>query len=260
MSDGTAGIGFGIVVLMLISVFWSARPPHDHRGGVAGRSPGLHARLLQLAPWFSLLVFMTINGANGMARFVAAYYPLLFPLLLAGRGQAALVRRKWWQRLGLLIMVFACGMLVTARDRPLFPAQSIFSWLHEKWPQAKLVSRTYNTVSTISTLREAARRPFQGALPPGEKVIGYAVREGSLEPSLRRPFGSRRVERIMPEDTPDELRAEGIRYVVVEENFLKQGQTLEGWLAQYRAVLVQQLTTKIPSGEAFHVYLVRLLP
>src|SRR5262249_41946349 len=101
----TVGVGPGIFLLTILSValafeFRRARPAD---GAGAGNTFQL---ILRLAPWAGFLVLLAKTGSFAVVRYVAPYYPLLFPVFLAGSGHSNLVRQKWWQRLGLLLMIF----------------------------------------------------------------------------------------------------------------------------------------------------------
>jgi len=77
-------------------------------------------------------------------------------------------------------------------------------------------------------------------LPPDATVLGYAAITRETEAPLWLPYGKRRVEIILTNDTPGQLRSAGIKYAVVcEEKFLsKTGDTIEQWLARYNGTLV----------------------
>jgi hypothetical protein len=70
------------------------------------------------------------------------------------------------------------------------------------------------------------------------------------ETSLWRPFGSRRIVHVRRDDTPDKLRQEGIKYVLVKSNFLTQyfQLSLEQWLAQNNGQLLRRLPLELRAG------------
>ncbi len=238
--EDAAPLGCGMVLLTLIS-FFAARHYSRRAGTAASRANfGLLSRLLRWTPWLLLLVFMAKNGAFGNARYLASYYFLLFPSLLVSSGQAVLVRRCWWHWCALLVMALALMLVVVSRDRPLFPVQTVIGRLQTIYPNSKFVSkvgRTYAETPDYQNLRSSLKEKMPSDVP----LLGYASAGGLLGSSLWLPYGERRVEYILPGDTPEQLRAAGIHYAVVESVFLDYTNvTLDQWLARYNAVVDTQ--------------------
>jgi hypothetical protein len=78
-------------------------------------------------------------------------------------------------------------------------------------------------------------------LPPDEPVLGYAAIAGEAESSMWLPYGRRQILRVLPDDTPEQLRSSGIHFVVVEDHFLREtNETIQQWLARYNGVLIKQ--------------------
>jgi hypothetical protein len=237
VAEGNAGIGFGVCVLVLISMFelFKQRQPArpiDH-------NPFL--RLLRLAPWGVLLVFMAKVGTFENARQMAPYYAFLFPVFLIKAGHSNLVRRRDWQRLGLLMMTITGILLATLSERPLFPAKTIYRALHAKFPGCELVSDEYfRYLESNYQVRQARRDYLEAALPPDETAIGYYA--GMLdvdEPGIWLPRPQRRVEDITSGDSPEQLRSLGIHYVVVDgAAVLHQNGSITNWMNKYDAGLV----------------------
>jgi hypothetical protein len=252
-----AGIGPGICLLTAASIWgaWKLRP--------AIRETLIRERLLRwlrLAPWLALLVFMAKTGSFAAGRYLAPYYPLLFPLVLTPPGNLRLVGQKWWQRLGLLVMLGTAMQLVISLDRPLFPAKIILGWLNQGHAQSHFVSSLSRLYGIESLSHGSQRNPFEKDLPQNERCIGYTSNGGLFEPGLWLPFGCRKVELIRTEDTPQRLRQLGVRYVVVDDWLLSMiHQTIAEWMERYDAELV---TTAIcrpqPTKDAIPLYLVRL--
>ena len=191
---------------------------------------------------------------------MAAYYALLFPLSLTRRGHDRLARRRAWQRLGLLTMLVSALVLAANHDRPLFPTKTVIGWLRQKHPQSQFIERAWRFVSlpTIQSLRGC----FDHDVPQSETVIGYASFSGAAEPGLWLPWCKRRVEDLQTGDSPQNVRSRGIAYIVVESQFLEHaGKTLDQWLVEYHAVLVDETDyAKKLGNEIVHLYLVHLLP
>jgi hypothetical protein len=66
--------------------------------------------------------------------------------------------------------------------------------------------------------------------------------------------------RILPDDTSARLRAEGIHYVVVKDDYLGQThQTIDQWLAHYDGTLVKKWGFFVGAGQPLqHFFLVQL--
>jgi hypothetical protein len=260
-SAASAGIGLG-VCLMLLLALWRARqlklatpvgpvPPTD---GII--------RLLWLAPWVALLVFMAKVGTYENARQLAPYYVFLLPIFLIAPGHARVVRERWWRRLAGIVMLVTVMMVVTSRSCPLFPAQTLFGWLHEKHPQSQVLAHVLVSFSSQNDVR-IQRNCFQADLLPAEKVIGYySIANCGAEPGLWLPWGVRRVERILPDDSREYVRSLNIHYVVVDEQALDiTRQTIGDWLRGHDGELVSQVVFNLRWGHPpMHLYLVRVIP
>ena len=239
VSETNAGIGLGICLLALVS--WGTAGRYATDAGNCPRRFDWQIRLLQLVPWALLLVFMAKVGTFQNARLLAPYYPFLILPLLAGAGQAGLTRKRWWQGLGRLTMLLTAALLFFLPNRPLFPAQRMLASLQSRWPDSKIRARVANLYHYQQELEDQRSR-LQRELPANMPVIGYATGIGRCEPALWLPFGQRRVERVLPQDTPEQLRGKGIRYMVIEDTgFEMAHKTPEQWLADYDA----ELATKI---------------
>jgi hypothetical protein len=261
--DSTA-LGAGISLLLLISLFAARRCRRTANAAGAARNPDWTLRLLRWTPWLLLLVFMAKDGAYGNGRHLAPYYIFLFPSLLLSPGQSAVVRRRWWQILALLVMVVGVMVVVVSRDRPLFPSQTIIGWLQAKHPDSHFISHVALTYSEVPDF-ERNRVLLRQILPAGERVLGYCVlgysgKDGLLESSVWLPFGQRRVRDILPGDDLDQPPLSEIHYVVIEKNVsLKTQDTLPLWLARHNGVVVTQWTFVANPYEPPHkFYLVHL--
>lgn len=240
VAETSATLGAGICFLIVISIFAARR--YQRRAGIAGthERPDTLLRLLRWTPWALLLVFMAKVGTFESGRLIASYYIWLFPLFLTAAGQSILVRRRWWQCLVLLNALLAIGLIITSRDRPLFPSGTIVSQLESKHPGSKwvaIISRTYSETPDFEKLCVS----FRKTLPADATVLGYAETEGLIESQLWLPYGQREVREILPGDAPEDTRQAGIHYVVLEDMmFQKTHDTLAQWLARYHAVIINQ--------------------
>lgn len=262
--DGSAGIGLGICVLVLISLWAMFRQKRMAPAGGASTFGKLNRRLqlLQIIPWLLLVVFMAKVCTSNPARLMAPYYVFFFPPLLISAAHSRLVRQRWWQRLALLVMLVTAMLVVLSRSRPLFPAQTLMAWLQTRHPQSKLLSEAraaYDFRSSFDKVRYA----FKNTLPRDEKVVGYVTGAGGAEVGLWLPLlGQREVERILPADTPNQLRRAGIHYVVIDEAGLQmRNESIGQWLARNDGTLADQMSYHDdPDGPQLDLYLVHLNP
>ncbi len=238
VAESSAALGAGIFLLTLTSVF--AARYYRKAGRFGGeKSSDKWLRLLRWTPWVMLVVFMAKVGTFENGRYLAPYYIFLFPSLLILPGQSILVRRRWWQSFTGLIMLVAVLLLVISRDRPLFPAQTIADRLGAKYPNSTFISKICRTYSSASDFEN--QRLFLEKILPDHVVLGYAAIAGLAESSMWLPYGTRRIQRILPGDTPEQVRSSGIHYVVVEDDFLLgTNDTLQKWLARFNAILLKQ--------------------
>lgn len=257
--EGNAGLGLGLCVL-IIATWLEMRRQRDvavHK--IIAPDPILF--WLRLVPWALLLLFMAKVGTFSIARHLAPYYLLLFPLFLVKPAHARVVRQRRWQRFGMEMMALAVLVLITAGNRPLLPLPSLWQKLHAWFPANEIVADQNARYAESDFQAVRARKIFLNqTLPPTETVVGYyPVICDSDELGLWQPLGRRRVEEVTPEDSPENLRARNIRYVVVHLH-LSDG-NIAHWLDKYHGTLVAQYAFPIPSAKPappLELFLVRL--
>ena len=241
-TEDWVGIGFGVSVLVAVSVVAGLFVGRNRANQPS--SDGWRGLLL-LAPWGSLLAFCMKSGMVTGARLISPYYPLLWPLLLAIGDQSKVVRSRWWRTLAAGVMLLAIPVLVVTPGRPLWPAQTILSRLHAARPENRLIDRALKVYS-VYDIRSDPLAPVRALLPPDVKVVGFLGTEDDPDYSLWRPFGTRRVEQILPSDSGERLRRHGIHYAVVSGFLLNaEGITVNEWAARVGAELVATSTNTI---------------
>jgi len=266
VSEANAGLGLGICLMIFVTLRELKRLKKPLRSGPipVGGSPPPTIFLLRLAPWGLLLVFMAKVGAFENARHLAPYYPFLFPAWLAGAGQSQVTRRQSWQRFGLVTMAVAALLVAASAERPLFPAQTVFKWVQQRFSSSDFLSEEcVHYLESTSQIALGRREFFKNKLPSDEKVVGYYDRLSAAdEPGIWLPYGQRRVECLLPDEPPERLRDLGIHYVVINGSTLKNTYgDISKWLDRYNASVVAQYafpaSTRQTSAPA-DLYLVRL--
>ena len=249
--EETAGLGPGVLLLVLASLvagFWHRRTWFDPAAWNF-----LFARWqtsLRWLPFISLLALLSQSEVAPISRILAPYYALLLPVCLAGPAQTWVVTRRWWPKALAVVFLLAAGLLVVNPARPLFPAGTIFTTLCAHYPDSHLITRA-DTVYALYHDRNEAFAPALAQLPPDLKVLGLFTYDDP-EASLWRPFGSRRILHVRPEDTADYLKQEGIEYVLINTRKMPDffHVTPAEWVQHLHASVVKiiPLTLRVSEG------------
>lgn len=252
--EESAGLGCGLSILLVIVIwkkFSARRREKSSAPAVAPSRPvGLNLRrLVILGSWFALLVLITRAGYVGPARYLLPFYVLLFIPALTGDVPSDLTRRRWWKPAGLLVFFLALPGLVMSPQRPLWPAKTILPRCGGN--DAKNVFRHRAlAVYAIYSLRADSFGPVLEKLPPGVTTLGFM---GTDEPegALWKPYGSRRIEDLLVTDPPQYFRERGIKYALVNADFMRQNRNVDvnDWLQQNHAQQVEAFHLKIRVGK-----------
>ncbi len=261
-TEDWAGIGFGLSLLLIASLI-AAR--FRHSGGATLPAlrpviPSAFCRLVLVAPWIALLAYSMKSGMVTPQRLIAPYYPLLLPLLLMAPGQSHVVRRRSWRWLSVGVLLLAFVVLILSPDRPLWPAKTILSGLHERYPDQRLITRALK-VYTVYSQRNDPLAEVRALLPRDLKTVGFIGTVDDTDISLWRPFGERRVEHFLLTDSPEEICRQ-VRYVVVGGYHLhEQGTSFEAWLNRSGAEWVGTVHAMVKVNEGLQPwYVVRFKP
>ncbi len=257
-TEDWAGIGFGISALVAVSLL-AARRRKASAPGDAGKEfflPRRVRRLVLFTPWIALLAYCVKSGMVTAARLISPYYFLLLPSLILAAGHAQIVRRRWWRMASWLVVVLAAAVLILTPPRPLWPAQTILSAALESHPGHPLLTRALKVYS-VYAIRSDPLAPLRPLLPADYRVIGFLGTPDDIDISLWRPYGTRRVEHILLEDSPEFIRSKGFDFAVVSGlNLEQKNTTLAAWLAQSGAewVATTNLTVKVTDGpQPWHI-------
>jgi hypothetical protein len=250
-----AGFGLGLTALLGVSfvagVVRRGKEPADS-------GPG---RLLTSRParpwvaavrWSSVLVlFLVLTQANvaAVGRLFAAYYILPCTLFLARPGHERLVRQRWWHGLAWLVFLMSAILLAVSPARPLFPRDAVLARIRSREAAHPALTRIDVVYSTYRE-RPTAFRPVLAALPADTRVLGYIAFD-KPETSLWQPFGSRRIIHVCPGDSPDELKGEGVRYILVDADEFETwfNCPFTQWIRQMNAVVVREIPLRVLAGK-----------
>jgi hypothetical protein len=243
-TEDWVGLGFGLSVLLATALLASLRAGSGSNKGWVGNRlipRGVRWGVL-VSPWLSLLAYSMKSGMVTPARLISPYYPLLLPLLLVGARQAVIVRRRWWRVMVWCVLLLAVPVVVLTPGRPLWPAQTILRRLAALKPGQPLIARAL-AVYSVYGARSDPLANIRAMLPKGLSRVGFMGGADDIDISLWRPFGTRRVEHILPTDSLEQIQQRHIQYAVVSESPLLDEHTmLAAWQERTRAEVVGTLT------------------
>jgi hypothetical protein len=255
-TEDWAGVGFGICVLLTVSVLGSFRVRGAKpRMPAAGAIPSRLCRCVLISVWVSLAAYCLKSGMTAAARLIAPYYPLLLPGLLTHPAQSEIIRRCWWRMTAGGVFILAFVVLILSPDRPLWPANTILARAVARYPDQRLLARALK-VYTVYSERSDPLAKVRTFLSPDIKVVGFISGGDDTDISLWRPYGKRRVEIFFLTDPPEQVR-QRVQYVVVAGIKLKMsGTTLDAWLQKSGAELVATVSTTFKVADGLQPYYV----
>jgi hypothetical protein len=245
------GLGFGLSWLVVLSTVaaWRIGPSQLSQWAPRAALPSGLRRGLLLAPWVALMAYCLKSGMATGARLISPYYPLLLPLALAGARQAVIIRRRWWRVMVWCALGLALPVLVLTPGRPLWPACTILARLQTHFPGRPLLARAFNVYS-IYAIRSDPLAGVRALLPAELAVVGFMARGDDTDISFWRPFGTKRVEHVLLDDSPAEIRQRGIEYVVAGDyNFGLNGTSFAAWQQATGAQLVATTNATVRVSE-----------
>jgi hypothetical protein len=286
-TEDWAGLGFGLSVLVTVSFFAAlavrrqargARNPasavgakgggageHPPAGGLPGQGPDLAPAWIRwavlLGAWAALAAYCLKSGMSNGARLIAPYYPLLLPLLVLGRGQCEIVRRRWWRLSAAAVLGLAAVVLVVTPGRPLWPAETVLSRAVAMRPGSPLLARARQTYAVYAQRWDPLAN-VRALLPPGLAVVGFLADPDDLDISFWRPYFTKRVRAVLLEDSRAEILSHQVQYIVVGAAFLaSQHTSRDEWRQHVGAELIATTTATLKVAQGPQTwYLVRMTP
>jgi hypothetical protein len=168
------------------------------------------------------------------------------------------VKKFAWRAGAFLVFVLAAGLVIICPARPLFPAETILAKIQAHHSDSKQLARA-EEVYSVYRARGNAFAPAVNLLPPDLKTLGFVTYDDP-ETSLWKPFGSRRIVHVCPDDASEYLKSNGIEYILAKnELFGKQFPAFGDWLKQINAQAVQKIHLNLrASGGAADWQMVKL--
>lgn len=253
--EENAGLGFGVCVLLVCSVIAA--------GGRRGGENFFTQPAWRLCVGISLVIswasVMVVCRWPPIGRYLLPYYAVSLPWLLGGNGPERLVRRCWWQVAAYAVFALAALLLILSPPRPLFPVQTVMEKLYAHAPASRWIVRAKNVYSVYHN-RSRAFDPVLAILPPDLKLLGMVTYDDP-ETALWRPFGSRHIEHVCPQDTAENLKARGMQYILVKKDMF--GPWFEGgfddWVKHMNGQVVQNIPLELRATDGVRDwYLVKL--
>jgi hypothetical protein len=242
-TEESTGLGLGVCALLAVSVISAMRY----------RERGVWPKFNRLQLWvmFGAVIgtgaLWAIAYAKSGARFLDGYYPFLILPLLLLPGQSRVVRNRWWAGAVVASALLAAVPLALSPARPLVPLQTVLGGLQRLGFSGSVMSRA-QTVVSVYARRAESFEPALKLLPPDTKVLGY-ISFDDPEAALWKPFGSRVVVHICPEDTGASLRAKGITYILSHDSATRRfPMPFMDWLAQVNGELVCGIPLTLRAG------------
>jgi len=248
--EESAGLGMGLSFLLLVLLCKKARAGELRPRRWLALETGV-----PLAIWLTLGIFMVQVGSAGPARYLLPFYPLLALPVLRGAGADNFFRSVGWRVTALYLTGISVLLLVVDPARPLWPATTVLRSLDAEHSSNRWLGRAWN-VYTVYGSRADGFAPAIAALPAGADPLGYMAADAP-EGALWRPFGQRRVSHICHDETPASVRARGIKYALVSEQFLAQHDAMQPaeWVARMGAETIQVFDLKLSAGLEPHRWL-----
>jgi len=274
LQTDNAGLGFALSGLLVLSASAAIRMQRARgrlHGQQAQSKPFFHSLRLLFDPigripifvlaasGIAFLVMMKTSFVSCIGRLLCPYYALLVVPLLLPAGQALVVRHRMWKVGVIVLAVLSAAPLLLRPERPLVPVRPIVAMLHNSGLNGPLLSRVERVFSVYSQ-RGDAFAPALQALPSDTEVLGLVTYDDP-ESTLWKPFGSRRIFHVCPEDTGQDLRNRGIRYILVGKvRFpLVFTEGFEEWLSRMNAEVAQEIPLALRAADGPKPwYIVRL--
>ncbi len=244
-----AGLGFGVTWLAAATLAW---------GALQARKPSPSRRLpawLLLLPWIALGPYLAKSGITTAGRILAPYYCWLLPSILILGSAESVVRTRWFRTGAALATALTLVLVVLLPTRPLWPAQTILSFLRERSGSQSLERAA--TVYEVYARRSDVFAPLKQWIPVDSPWVGF-VTVNDAETSLWKPLGRHRIRHLLATDRIDGLRSQGMRCIVASaEDFAARfRQPVEEWATASGARIAGRASIRLLAKEPAREYVV----
>jgi hypothetical protein len=177
---------------------------------------------------------MSVMASDATARLLSPYYPILVASILLLRNNATLIGQRWWKVSAVLAALLALPAILLSPSRPLWPAERACQWLSVKFKGQPAIQRAATVYSVYGTRAEGLAALLR-YVPANVNEIGYIGGDDDLETSLWRPFGTRVVVGILPQNLENVLHGR-ISFVVASRSAVERmfGRSFADWLKMAR--------------------------
>jgi hypothetical protein len=239
-TEETAGLGFGLSVMLFLTVCATAFVPRSSAAPARPLRSKLFLAALMGGAWLAPLPLLTVSGATTPARYLTPEYAWMIPVFLLRQSGDWTMRNAWWRHAGMVVFAIAGMLVVISPARPLWPANYVLSTLnadaHPLLARARKVYAVYGG-------RADGFAPVRERLPLDATTLGLVTFDDP-ETSLWRPFGTRRIRHVLPDDTREYLAGNGVNYILVDmDTFQQRFSTSFG---QWTAGIGGQVLWKMP--------------
>lgn len=248
LGEGEA-LGMGVCLLLLVSCVASRLIRKRAVDGDSLKSLSSYWKLLLWSPYISLFAFgLKAQVVASSARLLTAYYAILLAPMLVLFFDERVLRQKWWKCAVAAVFIVAITFEILIPGRPLWPAVSVLNQLKASHPSSAFIEHA-DAVYSVYSRRAEAFAPLIAALPPDEKVFGMVTFDDP-ETSLWFPLGSRRIEHVTRDDTPETLKARGIKYILAPQMCYAISLPVEQVIQKYNATVIAKmpLTLRVQDG------------
>lgn len=212
LGEEDAGLGIGIIFALMCTFLLGGV---TSRGMVNHSCSGLSRNVLiavSVATWISFAVLLAKLGSENIARLALPYYPILFATILPFAGEPSRLNRwRFFKITSALSIISVLPMIILTPSRPLFP----WKWVGDSVLEGSPFQDRFISVYSVYSERWDAFRPAKELISGKPDVVGLISTGDDPEVSLWRPFGSTRVQHILP-STPGDQWPE----VVVTPDFM----------------------------------------
>jgi hypothetical protein len=252
--EESAGVGLGItvsVILMIILRAWAGMARPDLLSGSKRRSLPIF-----IGMGVALIAFISKLGNEGAARLLAPYYPLLIAGLLVLQAlDGVVIRFAICRIVAFIVMFMAVPLVIASPQRPLFPTDLAVRYLAAVSPaKAERMQRVYEVYGS----RYDGMKDLFTAIPGTETSVGLIQTGDVTESILWRPYGSRRIVDLNPDESIEQLKADRIHFVIVYDEALNETYhtTLDQVMTTWSARVVMEKDFRLRAKnkpEAWHV-------